>query len=213
MTKKIAFTLMAMGLASGAFAQEKDYKNAPFVGVSVGSGKVDRVLHYGNGTSISDSSSGGAYFGILAGYRYFVQPEIAIRGYGEIEYHPVKIQYLEGEGEASSKYVNFIIGADGMYYFKQDNDFDIAAFAGLGLAISHFDSKMLLESSKSTAGVMFNAGVHADIEQRHGVDIGFKVFSNKVKDNVSATVGSTSLYVDTTIKQQPAVFVRYTYSF
>ncbi|MDE7173874.1 MAG: porin family protein [Helicobacter sp.] len=211
MTKKIACALAAMSMVSGLSAQDKDYKNAPFVGVTVGSSRLDRVAHYGNNTSMSDSSSGG-YFGILAGYRYFVQPELAIRGYGELEYHPIKIEYDDGNDKDSS-YTNFIIGADALYYLKQGDDFDISALAGLGLAISHFDSKMLLESSKSTAGIMFNAGVHVDIEQRHGVDIGFKVFSNKVKDSVSATVGSTSLYVDTTIKQQPAVFVRYTYSF
>ena len=35
MTKKIACALAAMSLVGGALAQEKDYKNAPFVGVSV----------------------------------------------------------------------------------------------------------------------------------------------------------------------------------
>lgn len=120
MTKRIACTLVTMGLVGSALAQEKDYKNAPFVGVSVGSSKVDRAVHYGNGTSMSDSSSGGAYFGILAGYRYFAQPELAIRGYSELEYHPITVRY-DDVGDKKSNYLNFIVGADTLYYLKQDD--------------------------------------------------------------------------------------------
>ena len=212
MTKKIVCALAAMSLVGGALAQEKDYKNAPFVGVSVGSGKVDRTFHSGN-ISMSDSSSGGAYFGILAGYRYFVQPELAIRGYGEFEYHPITLK--DDGGDKDSSYSNFIVGADALYYLKQDDDFDISALAGLGIALSRYCQEMLLDTDKKVLGFAFRAGLHFDIggegKKRHGIDVGLKILPNKV----TARTRETRYYYGATLKaeQKPAVFVRYTYSF
>ncbi|MDE7255314.1 MAG: outer membrane protein [Helicobacter sp.] len=213
MTKKIACALAAMSIVSGALAQEENHQNAPFVGVTVGSSRLDRVAHYGNNTSMSDSSSGG-YFGILAGYRYFVQPELAIRGYGELEYHPIKIEYDDGSNK-DSNYTNFIVGADALYYLKQGDDFDISALAGLGIALSRYSQEMLLNSEKRALGFAFRAGVHFDIasegKKRHGIDVGLKILPNKV----TTSTPETRYYYGTTLKaeQKPSFFVRYTYGF
>lgn len=240
MTKRIACTLVAIGLVGSALAQEKDYKNAPFVGVSVGSSKITRTIQRSTSTTTMgpswtedpdnpgfevwdpiyststtsdkiEESPSGIYVGIIGGYRYFMSPELAIRGYGELEYHPVRI-ISEDESEESSKYINFIVGADALYYFKQSDDFDVAAFAGLGLAFSRFDSKMLF-ASKNAAGIMLNVGVHADINERHGVDVGVKFFSNKVNDNMSNSIMNVTYDYEVEIKQNHAIFARYTFSF
>ena len=239
MTKKIACALAAMSMISGALAQEENHQNAPFVGVTVGNGGSARTFKetiIRRQTSITgwadpdsdislvestseissklDDNSRGMYFGILAGYRYFVQPELAIRGYGELEYHPITVKYDDGN-DKDSNYTNFIVGADALYYLKQDNDFDISALAGLGIALSRYSQEMLLNSEKRALGFAFRAGVHFDIasegKKRHGIDVGLKILPNKV----TTSTPETRYYYGATLKveQKPSFFVRYTYSF
>ncbi|MDE7216968.1 MAG: outer membrane protein [Helicobacter sp.] len=143
-------------------------------------------------------------FGVIAGYRHFVLPSLAVRGYGEYEHKRTKVK--SAENSQSANYMAFTLGVDAIYYFNRSDVFQIGAFAGIGAAYSRYPSKLTgLDKNLNAFGLASNVGLHADIVQHHGIDVGAKFLTN----NVSGSRGS----YEVDVKHQPAFFVRYMFQF
>lgn len=157
------------------------------------------------------------YFGAIAGVRSFLQPELAIRGYVEYEYHPTTIKNSI-DGDRNSKYYNLTLGVDGMYYFMRNASFGISAFAGVGAVYSRYDSYLVSAAGEGfkkigTLGYMANAGVHVDIATHHGIDIGARYLANEVSKKAGSFANDVRVDNTAKILQKPAFFVRYVYQF
>ena len=142
--------------------------------------------------------------GIIAGYRHFVLSSLAVRGYGEYEYKRTKVK--SAENSQSANYMAFTLGADAIYYFNRSDSFQVGAFAGIGAAYSQYPSKLTgLNKRLNAFGLSSNIGLHADIVEYHGIDVGVKFLTN----NASGSRGS----YEVDVKHQPAFFVRYMFQF
>lgn len=116
-------------------------------------------------------------------------------------------------------YLNFILGADALGYFNRNDTFQFGVFAGLGAAYNRYDLKLDFLDTKDfdSFGLVANIGLHADIMQNHGVELGMRFFTNKAKGDSTIFQQSTSNVLfnkyDIEIKQKPMLFLRYLYQF
>lgn len=157
-------------------------------------------------------------YGILAGYRWFLGENFAVRGLAEFDYQPAK---LKGEIPGSNKLnaMLFIVGADVLGYFNRSDSAQFGVFAGIGVAYHRYDLKLdfLDKQDFDSFGFMANLGLHADIAQNHGIELGARFFTNEAKGDSTIfqnadNSASFSKY-DVSIKQKPAFFLRYIYQF
>lgn len=161
-------------------------------------------------------------YGILAGYRWFLGETFAVRGYGELDYQSTK---LKGDIPGSNKLnmMSVLVGADALAYFNRSESAQFAVFAGVGLAYNRYDLKLdfLDKSDFDSFGFMANLGLHADVAENHGIELGARFFTNEAKGNstfvnqkLEGTTSSMSLLkYDVSIKQKPTFFVRYLFQF
>lgn len=183
-----------------------------------GEGNVSNTTTYTRErTNHRFSTSTRNYFGAIAGFRSFLQPELAIRGYAEYEYHPTTIKNST-EGDRNSKYYNITLGVDGMYYFMRDSQFGISAFAGVGAVYSRYDSYLVSAAGEEfkkigTLGYMANVGVHVDVATHHGIELGARYIGNEVSKKAGSFVDDMRIDNTAKILQKPAFFVRYMYQF
>lgn len=181
-------------------------------------GNTTSTTTYANERTINRfGTSSRQYFGVIAGFRSFLNPTFAVRGYGEYEYHPTTIKNSV-DGDRNSKFYNFTLGADAMYYVLRDSLLGISAFAGGGAVYSRYDSYLVSAAGEgfgklSKFGFMANVGVHFDIATQHGIDIGARYFANETTKKASDLVDDVRVETDVKIRQKPAFFVRYMFQF
>ena len=227
MVKKIPSIMVATSLllTSNALARE----NGAFAGVSLGRSQLT-LNHTASGITLSASNTAGDVWlndstkretngdimlGAIVGYRYFVAPKVAIRGYGEYEYAFAKMKDGAGDNR-NANYMQAIVGADAMLYFNKSANIALGAFAGGGLAYARYDSKLLLNKDQNAFGAAMNAGLHADFAYRHGIDIGVKFLTNKVNvrnNMVYENIGVNVVNRNGKIRHKPEIFLRYTFHF
>ncbi|MDE7317581.1 MAG: outer membrane protein, partial [Helicobacter sp.] len=89
-------------------------------------------------SSDSHDTKGEMSYGILAGYRWFLGENFAVRGLAEFDYQPAK---LKGEIPGSNKLnaMLFIVGADVLGYFNRSDSAQFGVFAGIGVAYHRYD--------------------------------------------------------------------------
>lgn len=212
------FLGLSMGTSRLHFDITSDTLSSQTTEVDDGEGNVSNVTTYtGERTNNRFSTSTRNYFGAIVGFRSFLQPDLAIRGYGEYEYHPTTIKHSV-EGDRNSKYYNITLGVDGMYYFMRNEQFGISAFAGVGAMYSRYDSYLVSAAGEAfkkigTLGYMANAGVHVDVATHHGIDIGARYIGNEVSKKAGSFVDDVRIDNTAKILQKPAFFVRYVYQF
>lgn len=157
-------------------------------------------------------------YGILAGYRWFLGENFAVRGYGELDYQPTK---LKGNIPGSNKLNTMILiaGADVLGYFNRSESAQFGVFAGVGVAYHRYDLKLdfLDKSDFDSFGFMANLGLHADVAEHHGIELGARFFTNEAKGNSTifqnANNSASFSKYDVAIKQKPTFFLRYIYQF
>lgn len=169
-------------------------------------------------SSDSHDTKGEMSYGILAGYRWFLGENFAVRGLAEFDYQPAK---LKGEIPGSNKLnaMLFIVGADVLGYFNRSDSAQFGVFAGVGVAYHRYDLKLdfLDKQDFDSFGFMANLGLHADIAQNHGIELGARFFTNEAKGDSTifqnANNSASFSKYDVSIKQKPAFFLRYIYQF
>ena len=169
-------------------------------------------------SSDSHDTKGEMSYGILAGYRWFLGENFAVRGLAEFDYQPAK---LKGEIPGSNKLnaMLFIVGADVLGYFNRSDSAQFGVFAGIGVAYHRYDLKLdfLDKQDFDSFGFMANLGLHADIAQNHGIELGARFFTNEAKGDSTifqnANNSASFSKYDVSIKQKPAFFLRYIYQF
>lgn len=133
-----------------------------------------------------------------------------MRGLAEFDYQPAK---LKGEIPGSNKLntMMFIVGGDVLGYFNRD----VGVFAGVGVAYHHYDLKLdfLDKQDFDSFGFMANLGLHVDVAEHHGIELGARFFTNEAKGNSTifqnANNSASFSKYDIAIKQKPAFFLRY----
>lgn len=227
MIQKISSMMLVTSLllTNNALARE----NGAFIGVSLGRSQLSlnqtasgvTLPSFGAASDVwlNDSNkrqtNGDIMLGAIVGYRYFVLPKVAIRGYGEYEYAFAKMKDGAGDNR-NANYMQAILGADAMLYFNKSTNVALGAFAGGGIAYSRYDSKLLLDKDKNAFGAAMNAGLHADFARRHGIDLGVKFLTNKAsaKSNVVyENIGVNVVNRNGKIRHKPEVFLRYIFNF
>ena len=170
----------------------------------------------------SHDTKGDMGYGILAGYRWFLGETFALRGLAEFDYSRGK---LKGNVPGSNKLnmMSFLVGADALAYFNRSESAQFGVFAGVGVAYHRYDLKLdfLDKSDFDSFGFMANLGLHADVAEHHGIELGARFFTNEAKgnstiinQNLEGTTSNVSLSkYDVAIKQKPTFFVRYIYQF
>ena len=169
-------------------------------------------------SSDSHDTTADLAYGILAGYRWFLGENFAVRGYGELDYQPTK---LKGNIPGSNKLNTIILiaGADALAYFNRSESAQFGVFAGVGVAYHRYDLKLdfLDKSDFDSFGFMANLGLHADVAEHHGIELGARFFTNEAKGNSTifqnANNSASFSKYDVAIKQKPTFFLRYIYQF
>ena len=141
-----------------------------------------------------------------------------MRGYGELDYQSTK---LKGDIPGSNKLnlMSVLVGADALAYFNRSESAQFAVFAGVGVAYNRYDLKLdfLDKSDFDSFGFMANLGLHADVAENHGIELGARFFTNEAKGNSTifqnANNSASFSKYDVAIKQKPTFFLRYIYQF
>ena len=212
------FLGLSMGTSRLHFDVTSDALTQQTTEIDDGEGNISTTSTYtSERTNKRFSTSTRNYFGAIAGFRSFLQPDLAIRGYAEYEYHPTTIKNSI-DGDRNSKYYNITLGVDGMYYFMRDSQFGISAFAGVGAVYSRYDSYLVSAAGEEfkkigTLGYMANVGVHVDVATHHGIELGARYIGNEVSKKAGSFVDNARVDNTAKILQKPAFFVRYVYQF
>ncbi|MGX3010628.1 outer membrane beta-barrel protein [Helicobacter sp. 23-1044] len=111
-------------------------RNAFFAGIELGYMRFDYAESGVIGTNalLNPSSNGAFNAGIIAGYRYFFNDSVGIRGYANLNYN-----YDKANGFGELKMLNVGINADFLLNFYASQSVDFGAIVGLGFGGDIFD--------------------------------------------------------------------------
>ena len=111
-------------------------RNAFFAGVELGYMRFDYAESgkIGANALLNPSSNGAFNAGIIAGYRYFFNDSVGIRGYANLNYI-----YDKANGFGELKMLNVGINADFLLNFYASQSVDFGAIVGLGFGGDIFD--------------------------------------------------------------------------
>ncbi|NDJ27194.1 hypothetical protein DMB95_03915 [Campylobacter sp. MIT 12-8780] len=202
-----SFALVSALASSAALAEQ----SGAFVGIDGGYASHKAKIT-GEG---SDSASGfkGFRYGLVGGYKYFLDDNLGFRGYVNLTTGTKNTTGDTGPSLSTGQITRFDIGinADVLYNFLQSGDFEYGAFGGLSLdyASNKYKHK---ELSVKPKGIDFgiNLGLRMNYTQTHGFELWSRFGLNDTKKSVTWEDGSSD---DLKIRQPYAVGLRYTFNF
>lgn len=111
-------------------------RNAFFAGIELGYMRFDYAESgkIGANALLNPSSNGAFNAGIIAGYRYFFNDSVGIRGYANLNYN-----YDKANGFGELKMLNVGINADFLLNFYASQSVDFGAIVGIGFGGDIFD--------------------------------------------------------------------------
>ena len=156
-------------------------RNAFFAGIELGYMRFEYKESGTIGTNalLNPSSNGAFNAGILAGYRYFFNDSVGIRGYANLNY-----VYDKANGFGELKMLNVGINADFLLNFYASQSVDFGAIVGLGFGGDIFDGdglKRVRESigehsaNLSSPNVSINLGLQIVAINKIGVEFVAKI--------------------------------------
>ncbi|MGX2982940.1 outer membrane beta-barrel protein [Helicobacter sp. 23-1045] len=121
---------------SGKSPESALNRNAFFAGIELGYMRFDYAESGKIGTNalLNPSSNDAFNAGIIAGYRYFFNDSVGIRGYANLNYN-----YDKANGFGELKMLNVGINADFLLNFYASQSVDFGAIVGLGFGGDIFD--------------------------------------------------------------------------
>ena len=156
-------------------------RNAFFAGIELGYMRFDYAESgkIGANALLNPSSNGAFNAGIIAGYRYFFNDSVGIRGYANLNYN-----YGKANGFGELKMLNVGINADFLLNFYASQSVDFGAIVGLGFGGDIFDGdglKRVRESigehsaNLSSPNVSVNLGIQIVAINKIGVEFVAKI--------------------------------------
>lgn len=165
----------------GKSAESTLNRNAFFVGIELGYMRFDYAESgkIGANALLNPSSNGAFNAGIIAGYRYFFNDSVGIRGYANLNYN-----YDKANGFGELKMLNLGVNADFLLNFYASQNFDFGAIFGLGFGGDIFDGDGLKRvretigehsANLSSPNVSVNLGIQIVAINKIGVEFVAKI--------------------------------------
>ena len=156
-------------------------RNAFFAGIELGYMRFDYAESgkIGANALLNPSSNGAFNAGIIAGYRYFFNDSVGIRGYANLNYI-----YDKANGFGELKMLNLGINADFLLNFYASQSVDFGAIVGLGFGGDIFDGDGLKRvretigehsANLSSPNVSVNLGIQIVAINKIGIEFVAKI--------------------------------------
>ncbi|TKX29621.1 hypothetical protein CQA38_02270 [Campylobacter sp. MIT 12-5580] len=192
-----SFALVSALASSAALAEQ----SGAFVGIDGGYASLT-VKNPNNEGNEKMSGFNGFRYGLVGGYKYFLDDNLGFRGYARFT-HGTK--NTKGSNNPQLQRYDLGVNADVLYNFLQSGDLEYGAFGGLSL--DYANNKMIQKNSEDGDGKVsgfdlgINLGLRMNYTQTHGFELWsrFGVVGPK-KDDVKVT-------------QPYSVGLRYTFNF
>ena len=235
-TAKIAFTLVGLSISASLALAER---SGAFVGVEVGyAGTQIQIKSYEveRNTTIK---SGGAQYGIIAGYKHFFTPYLGLRSYVNFDF--LQTKFSEQGSTMRANLFSYGVNVDFLGNFLSTSVVDFGGFVGLWLGGNTWQGKDIdnqikigkqladmvkalpnasttTHFGKSAFDVGINLGLRTNIAKYHGIELVAKVpFLPTEIVSVKGSVGqgnqAENLEVQSTLKRTWNLSARYTFSF
>ena len=165
----------------GESAESTLNRNAFFAGIELGYMRFDYAESgkIGANALLNPSSNGAFNAGIIAGYRYFFNDSVGIRGYANLNYI-----YDKANDFGELKMLNLGVNADFLLNFYASQSIDFGAIVGLGFGGDIFDGdglKRVRESigehsaNLSSPNVSVNLGIQIVAINKIGIEFVAKI--------------------------------------
>ncbi|TKX29682.1 hypothetical protein CQA38_02620 [Campylobacter sp. MIT 12-5580] len=184
-----SFALVSALASSAALAEQ----SGAFVGIDGG---------YASHKAGSESGYNGFRYGLVGGYKYFLDDNLGFRGYANLTFGT---KATKGSNNPQLDRFDIGVNADVLYNFLQSGDLEYGAFGGLSLDYANNKFKIKNYGDEKANG--FDLGINLGLRMNYTQTHGFELWSR------FGLVGPKFDDGDEKVKQPYAVGLRYTFNF
>ncbi|TQR22590.1 outer membrane beta-barrel protein [Campylobacter sp. MIT 97-5078] len=190
MKKVLTSFALVSALASSAALSEQ---SGAFGGIDGG---------YASHKADDDSGYSGFRYGLVGGYKYFLDENLGFRGYANLTFGT---KATKGSNNPQLERFDLGVNADVLYNFLRSGDLEYGAFGGLSL--DYANNKFKVKNYGDAKANGFDLGINLGLRMNYTQTHGFELWSR------FGLVGPKFDEGDGKVKQPYAVGLRYTFNF